>query len=265
MEYVERVLPWEPTWVYGVGDLQLGSQGCVPHLFEEDMDEARRDGALLIGMGDMVDYVRPTMRKLIKATETDDELTSALTERAVRYEDQVLGMIQGTSWLGMLGGHHYWDHGGGVTSDTKLAQAMNCPYLGDTGRIRLIFKDGRRRAEVVFRVWHGEGSGSFGSAMAKLERQAGHWDADIILMAHYSQLGSYKFHRIYDDAGVSYAKDVTLGLTGGYQKGYVDGLEIDGKKQGTYVEKRGLNPVSLGCLRLQLTPTDSGVRVRANV
>lgn len=265
MEYVERVLPWEPVWVYGVGDLQLGSQGCVPHYFIEDMEEAREDKALLIGMGDLVDYVRPTMRKLIRATEADTEMESALTERAIAYENQVHMMIEGTDWLGMLAGHHYWDHGGGVTSDTKLADAMGCPFLGDAARIRLIFKEGRREASVVIRAWHGEGSGGFSSAINKLNKQAAHWDADIILMGHYSQLGAHKFHRLFDEKGESYAKDVTLGLTGGYQKGYVDGLQIDGRAQGTYVEKRGLNPVSLGCLRLRLTPTDYGVRVRANV
>lgn len=270
MQLIERILPWKPTTIYAVGDLQLGSAGCVPHYFEQDMVEARNDGALLIGLGDMVDFVRPTMRKLFRVSEADVEAIRALGKEATLLEDKFLHMASGTEWLGMVEGHHYWDYGDGTTSDTKLAEALSCPFLGDSAIVRLTFKAGgrsHRQASIDMYVWHGEGSGSAESAFRKLSASAAHWDADIFLMGHYSQLGTRKFHRTRMTQGPEHqllSRDITLGLTGGYQKGYVDGLEIGGRPQGTYVEQRGLNPVSLGCLRLYLTPTDMGIKVRAS-
>jgi len=270
MQLIERVLPWRPTNIYAVSDLQLGSAGCVPHYFEADMKEARANDALCIGLGDMVDFVRPTMRKLFRISEADVEAMDALAARATLYEEQFLHMTRDTQWLGMVEGHHYWDYGNGETSDTRLASALECPFLGDSAIVRLTFKMGgssHRQASIDIYVWHGEGSGTAESAFSKLAKSAAHWDADVFLMGHYSQLGTRKFHRTRMTQGPDHqlmSRDITLGLTGGYQKGYVDGLEIGGRPQGTYVEQRGLNPVSLGCLRLYMTPTDDGVKVRAS-
>ncbi len=269
MEHAELILPWKPATIYGVSDLQLGSAGCVVHLFEEDMAEARSDRALCLGLGDDIDFVRPTMRKLLRVNESDTEMMDTLTTRAIDHETHYLEMVAGTKWIGKLKGHHYWDFGGGITSDTRLAKALHCPYLGDSCTYRITFRDKLHEVSTNIWAWHGEGSGSVWSALAKLAKQAGHWDCDIFLMGHYSQLGAVKFHRmdprIDADVRELVSRDITLGLTGGYQKGYVSNLEIEGRPQGTYVEQRGLPPVSLGCLRLRLTPTNDGVRVRATI
>ncbi len=270
MQLIEKILPWEPQMVYGVGDLQLGSAGCVPRYFQADMDEARVDGALLIGLGDMVDFVRPTMRKLLRISELDTEAMDALAARANEHEQHFLRMTEGTDWVGMVEGHHYFDYMDGRTSDTRLAEALGCPFLGDSAIVRLTFKKGgtsHRQVSIDTYVWHGEGSGGAPGAFRKLAKKAAHWDCDILLMGHYSQLGTQKFHRNRMTQGPDHkliSRDITLGLVGGYQKGYVQDLEVGGRPQGTYVEQRGLDPVSLGCLRLRLTPTDDGVVVRAS-
>jgi len=269
MQLIEVILPWERTTIYGVGDLQLGSAGCVPHYFEADMIEARSDNALIVGLGDMIDFVRPTMRKLFRVSEADEEAMKALGKEATLLEEQFLLMVKGTRWLGMVEGHHYWDYGDRTTSDTKLASALSCPFLGDSAIIRLTFKqpNSHRQVSIDMFIWHGEGSGTASSAFNKLAKSAAHWDADIFLMGHYSQLGTQKFHRTRMTKGPNHSlqsRDITLGLIGGYQKGYVQDLEVGGRWQGTYVEQRGLNPVALGCLRLYLTPTDEGVKVRAS-
>lgn len=269
MQLIEKVLPWERTAIYGVGDVQLGSPGCVPHYFRRDMDEAREENAYILGLGDMIDYVRPTMRSVISKADFDNEIFLALSREASVLEEQWLEMTEGTHWLGMVEGHHFFEHGMGVTSDTKLAAAKYCPFLGDSAIVRLTFKrpNSHQQASIDIFIWHGEGSGTAASALNKLRQQAAHWDCDIFLMGHYSQLGTTKFHRTRMTKGPNHSlqsRDITLGLIGGYQKGYVQDLEVGGRYQGTYVEQKGLNPVSLGCLRLYLTPTEEGVTVRAS-
>ncbi len=271
MQLIEKILPWEPQVVYGVGDLQLGSAGCVSRYFQADMDEARADNALLIGLGDMVDFVRPTMRKLLRISELDTEAMDALAVRATELEQQFLRMAEGTDWVGMVEGHHYFDYMNGATSDTRIAEALETTFLGDSAIVRLTFKKGgssHRQTSIDIFVWHGEGSGGAEGGFRRLAKKAAHWpDCDILLMGHISQLGTRKFikNRMTKSPNLSLvSNDCVLGLTGGYQIGYVEGLEVGGRPQGTYVEQRGLDPVALGCLRLYLTPTDEGVRVRAS-
>lgn len=271
MQLIEKILPWAPQIVYAVGDLQLGSAGCVPQYFQADMDEARADNALLIGLGDMVDFVRPTMRKILRISELDVEAMDALAARATEYEGQFLRMAQETNWIGMVEGHHYFDYMDGTTSDTRIAEALGCDFLGDAAIVRLTFKKGgnsHRQISIDFHVWHGEGSGGAEGGFRRLAKKAAHWpDCDILLMGHISQLGTRKFHKNRMTKGPNLSlvsNDCVLGLIGGYQKGYVEGLEVGGRPQGSYIEQRGLDPVALGCLRLRLTPTDEGVRVRAS-
>lgn len=271
MQLIEKILPWEPQIVYGVGDLQLGSAGCVPRYFQADMDEARADNALLIGLGDDIDFVRPTMRKLLRISELDVEAMDALAARAIELEQYYLRMAEGTNWVGKVAGHHYFDFMDGTTSDTRLSEALGCAFLGDSAIVRLTFKKGgssHRQISIDIFVWHGEGSGGAEGGFRRLAKKAAHWpDCDILLMGHLSQLGTRKFIKNRMTKGPNLnlvSNDCVLGLIGGYQKGYVEGLEIGGRPQGTYVEQRGLDPVALGCLRMQLTPTDEGVRVRAS-
>jgi len=265
MRLIERILPWAPVRLFGVSDVQFGAAGCVPHYYKADMKQARDENALCIGVGDMIDFVRPTMRKVMSATAADMEITRALGKEATSLEQEWLDISHDTRWAGMTKGHHYWQYGPAETSDTRLAAAMGCPFLGDVGIIRLTFK-GRGHNQVSYDIWlwHGEGGAGYEGAMRKLALKATHWDVDMLLMGHHSQLGSRHIQKVRMTKGPGHqlqAYNVTLGLTGNYMVGYVVDHEVDGLQQGTYVEQRALNPLAIGCLKLTLTPQSDGVVV----
>lgn len=257
-------LPWQEMILMPVGDVQHGSSAADLDKFKRHMDWGMKHNAYFIGMGDMVDMPSPSGRQKIKNADFYDSVTDALTEKAEEHMEDVYQVIKGSEghWLGMVEGHHYWDFGGGVTTDTILAKKMDCPFLGTCGIVQVKFKgEGRGVRQVSCQIWahHGEGSGvTMASPINKLERMMSRFPTvDIFLLGHYSRKVGYPVDALVPKFGKNprlVAKRRILAVTGGFARGYEVNSRKNGRPGGSYVEKGLMPPTNLGGIVIRARP-----------
>lgn len=255
------------TRIVPLADIQYGSQGCDTDLLAEKIDWAIKEDAYFLGLGDYVDVASPGQRRTLAEIHLFDSTRDFMDEQAdinIRGLLKVLHKTKGR-WLGLLGGHHYWDFADGTTSDTRLASALGTKYLGDCAVLILRYQMGKPGHHVyaTAKVWchHGVGSGqTAGSALNRLEHVVKTFQADAYLMAHQHKLGAVKMPFIdYRVIGVDKIRFETrnrvLAAVGSFLKGYELGSKDPaGHPAGSYVEKRMLTPTSLGCTMLFIRP-----------
>ena len=160
-----------------IGDIQYsGKHGPC------DLDKLQRHIAwgieqkcYYIGMGDYIDFASPSNRARLKAAGLYDTAEDVIDEAARQLERDLLKVLLPTKgrWLGILEGHHYFEHLDGTTSDTRIAGVLEAPYLGTCGMVRLVFQYKQRHLAVVIWAHHGAGGGvTLGAPLNKLERVA---------------------------------------------------------------------------------------------
>jgi len=179
--------------------VQYGSEACSSKRFRKwierllNMAEERDMQLRLLGMGDYTDSLRPSIRKAYMqavALNEDEHIVKGLLKEIKRHEDGFCKLVEGTEelWLGMLEGHHYFDYGNGVTSDTIIADRLGATFLGDCARIHLTFERTRLNGHgsaTDFQIWchHGEGGGAMpGAPLNKLNPMVGRFEADAFLI-----------------------------------------------------------------------------------
>ncbi len=255
-------LPWDETLIMPVGDVQYGGSGADLDKFKRHMEWGMKQGAYFISMGDMVDMPSPSGRRKIVQADFYDSVLDSLSESAMRHMETIAEVIKGTEnrWLGFLEGHHYWDFGGGVTTDTLLAEKMNSPFMGTCGIVQLRFRNSNKRA-VTCQIWahHGAGSGATMTApLNKLERMMSRFPTvDIFLIGHYSRKAGYPVDALVPVFGKRprlIAKRRILAVTGGFSKGYEAGSRRNGRAGGSYVEAAMMPPTNLGGVVLYVRP-----------
>ena len=158
----------------------------------------------------------------------------------------------------MVKGHHTWEYTDGTTSDTRLCQFLDAPYLGTAGMVEVKFKDKtvnderRHRKSPSFRIWlhHGTGSGKFqASPLNTLEHlQASFDEVDVFLMGHQHKKAAAKKQRlrpVFYPSGKHKLehRNIILACTGGFLKGYTAGRKRAGVPQGA-TWKRRCSPLS---------------------
>jgi len=273
VEYInKKALPWAETTIIPLGDIQLQTN-------EDTVDIARlkrvieygtKHNAYYFGMGDYVDEESPSNRKAIRAAgfydSFHDAIDLAAEERLAKLQE-ILEPTRGR-WLGLVEGHHYHEFQDGSTTDTRLAEWLDCPYMGTTAAVNVTFqlpksKDGKPRhiANPSRTIWahHGRGGGQLSSAgLNKLETVMKWFDADIYLMGHTHQAGAIRKQRIVPKFGLKKGRlehrDLFLANTGSFLKGYLEGHQRGGRAQGLYVEQAMMAPVSLGVVKIHILP-----------
>ena len=269
--------PWKPMKIVPLGDLQVGSEGFGDSRFKRFMDEALRQDAYFIGMGDYSDFLSPSNRTKLKNAGLYDTAQGLIEEWHMAQLDKIKELLRPTKgrWLGLLQGHHYYEFDPSTTTDTELARFLEAPFLGDCAMMRVSFTQpsgkGKPRVQSST-IWahHGAGSGvSAASALTKLERYAGYVDADVMMMGHQSKRGYLPKPRIGLSRNIRrgipelVSKTQHLVSTGSWLEGYkVGSAPFRGRPQGSYVEKAMMVPVSLGGMVVTLIPTHEGVNVR---
>lgn len=255
-------LPWDETIIMPVGDLQYGTGEADLDKFKRHLDWGHKYGAYFLGMGDMVDMPSPSGRQKIAAADFYDSVQDALSETANRHLEAVSQAMRGLEgqWLGMLEGHHYWDFGGGRTTDTILAERMQCPFLGTCAILELSFKDSNKH-RVKCQIWAHHGTGSaltMAGPLNKLERMMSRFPTvDIFLLAHYSRKVGYPVDALVPVFGKRphlVAKRRILAVTGGFARGYTVGSQRGGRAGGSYVEKGMMPPTNLGAPVIYVRP-----------
>ena len=213
------------------------------------IDDALEKDCYFFGMGDYIDFASPSNRQRLKTAglyETAEEVIDAAATSLERELLEVLAPTKGR-WLGMLEGHHYFQHLDGTTTDTRLAKAMGCRFLGTSTMMALTFRSTTRNVlSLVIWAHHGHGSSvSAGGALGKLQRQiVPFFDADVYLMGHYHRLEAATLPRIslYTHGRGGRPKmrnrDVKVIVTGSYLEGWKENSRYAGRAGGAYPEKQ---------------------------
>ena len=196
-------------------------------------------GALFIGLGDFIDFMSPSNREkyaganlYTNARETVDRMAGILEDELM----QVLAPTRGR-WIGLLQGHHFFEHLDGTSSDTRFAAALDTRYLGDSvlGRIRFRDEHGGSAAIKVF-AHHGAGGTTGQGAMNKLKKQkAAYPGVRLFIQGHIPQLPhdqSTELDITDHDEPIIIATDTHYAVCGGFARSFKQGSEFAGRKQG---------------------------------
>lgn len=225
--------------------------------------------AWFIGMGDYIDTLSPSNRSRLRGAELYDTAIKALDRdaqaRVKELYNEALKPSKGR-WLGLLEGHHFFQYRDQTTSDQELAKMLECPFLGTSAYVRLVFprnETGRstpQTGSVVIWAHHGAGSSqAAGGAINRLARLMPAWDADIYLMGHHHKVGAQPMdyvRPVYPPNGKPHLLHTTklLVATGSFLKGYIVGRQDGGIPRGGYVEQGMMNPVQLGAPLVRIRP-----------
>lgn len=258
-------LEWQEMQIMPIGDLQLGASGVDLDRFRKQMawvkDQERqgRPPIYFLGMGDYIDVMSPSNRAEWRAARVYDSVRVAMDQKAVELEQQFLNEVQGTAgrWLGLLQGHHWFEHEDGTTSDTRIANALGARFLGTCAFVRLIF-DNLNRHKLSTTIWahHGKGNGMMPHAVLNtLYRVMTHFEADIYLMGHTTRKAAVTSPRlVFDGHKIRDQKKILAG-TGGFTKGYeFESMNLAGRPEGSYVEQALFAPASLGGIIIRVRP-----------
>lgn len=276
MEFVTRRIKWErsdhgPWVVRPIGDIQWAGkqQSVAVDILKRDIDSALEFGngkCLFLGMGDYIDTFSPSNRQRIRAAALYDTAEEVIDQKALdlvgELYDDVLKPTKGL-WLGLLAGHHWHQLKYGDTTDMRLCEMLDAPFLGDSAIVRLVFEAHGREGPVTLWAHHGAGSGQKGYApVQKLENAVyPDWEGiDIFLMGHMTKQAAEPKNRARPRWRTRGPHDelihrkILLAGTGGYSKGYIEHHKIGRVPSGSYVEKRMLSLTVLGAPLIRISP-----------
>ena len=262
----QTFLPWEPLLIMPIGDIQYdGPDGAadLPRLARL-IEWGMARNVWFLGMGDFVDFLSPSNRDRLQKAGLYDTAQQVVDRAAGQLEDEIGEILAPTTgrWIGLLQGHHYFVHLDGTTSDTRRANLLKAPFLGDCVIIRVTFKEGVNRGATTIKIWAHHGHGGAGvlptAGLNRLYHQKVRYpNVRLFLMGHVPQLG----HVVTDGLDVTSKgspqiihEDTHYVMTGGYARAYQQGSHLAGRPQGGYAEKRMLPPAVLGSPVIQLTP-----------
>ncbi len=260
-------------------DIQYGATGCDLDKLEKYIEQAMSFPHVhCLGVGDLVDRNSPSNRTGLQlarvGTPFYDSTIRALDKAGTDDIDamkQILAPTRGlcdvcgnNKWLGIHEGHHFYQFHDGTTTDTRIAEWLGCPMLGHTAVTFLDFVD-QHKHKGTFRIVsrHGEGgANSEATVIRKLEAMATDFVADLYVTGHYHMRFAFDRPRIdwLDTTRHHSMIDRTYYMVsaGSYLRGYVVGNRLEGRPQGTYVERKGLRPRSLGSLFIEIQPYRNG-------
>src|SRR3990167_7665392 len=243
-----------------IGDVQCGVPACDTDRLKRHIEWGLKHDAIFIGMGDYVDMANPSSRRKLKQGDFQDTITEMVCEKAERDIAEFLSLVDGTAglWLGLVTGHHRMDFPDGSNSDSRIAKALDAPYLGDTAsiRVRLNNTDAVTKAIVDILVAHGQGSAADEPAALRkvMKWGSGFGFHDIVLNGHYHVKTAVKKPRpFFDGKGQMRHRNTLYAVTGSFLKGYLQGsTDAAGLPAGNYIEKAMFAPIALGGLVVPL-------------
>ena len=267
MELVKWEFPFKPLMVAPIGDIQWNGD---PHeialeRLREHIIRALDQGAWFLGMGDYIDFMSPSNRARLNSADFYDGPMKTLDDVALHLTTEVFNILAPTKgrWLGLLEGHHFYRLQSGITTDMKLAEMLGTRFLGSSAFVRLMFADNRPRLSADIWCHHGMGQGKAHAPIMKLESLSPYWEADIFMIGHMTKMASAPINRCYPEfrgpsgEGHLRHKKIQLVGTGGWSKGYIEGVKQGQVPRGGYVERKMLNPVCLGAPLVRLVPRES--------
>ncbi len=259
--------PWEPLQIMPIGDIQYdGPDGAT------DVDRLRRhlawgmkNGVWFLGTGDIIDFLSPSNREKLANAGLYDTAESVIERAANTLEEEIFEILRPTigRWIGLVQGHHFFEHSDGSSTDTRIAKMLETRFLGDCALIRFAFKEegkGHRAKSIKAWIHHGAGGGGmlptaiYNKMYHQLPRYPG---VRLFMQGHVPQLGHINVEGLdmTDSRNPHlFHEDRHLVACGGFSRSYKQGSTRGGRPQGGYAEKAMMPPAVLGGALITLTP-----------
>lgn len=250
------------------GDNQRGSKGYVPEAWEEFKRQflASKRKKAFLGMGDYCDFLRPSLRPMLKGALGKDDSARRMLDKAImkQHDETIRDMefLKGYT-LGLHEGHHNWTTLDGINLDQRLSSALGARFLGFAATTRLVLRGSyggkisvnqlgypKNSHVVTLLTTHGNASGrKVPGALSWAENNlASAFIADIYAIGHGCKGGNdapFERTEVKRAGGAGLRRTVPRILAvGGFCRGWTDGWESD------YVEQAGLTPQPLSWAKI---------------
>src|SRR5712691_9830392 len=266
-------MPWKPTLIYFIGDIQWAGRNndVALDMLNETIAEAlsKEDEGYtvrFIGMGDYTDFASPSNRARITQANLYDNAIATIEDKAVALVHEIYALaLKPTTgkWLGVVEGHHLFDLRSGKTTDMELCELLKAPFLGTTGLLRLAFSPPsapKGKSEIPVTIWfhHGVGNGMTGYyPLTRLEKKSAEWEqVDVFAIGHTTKMAMEFQNKVFPrwrTNDLAHRKVILMG-TGGYSKCYVEGAMQGNVPRGGYAERGMMNAAILGSPILKIRP-----------
>lgn len=264
MEMIRYDRPFKPINIMPLADIQwCGHDGPTAiDTLRREIQRGLDNDCWFVGVGDYIDFMSPSNRDRVRGARLYDTSRTQLDTSANRLVDELYHeVLKPTTgrWLGLVEGHHLWEYAEGDTSDMRLCRLLGAPFLGTSAFIGLSFNRGET-TRAICNLWVHHGAGScqtVSGQLPRLERLANSFEADVFVMAHYTQKPQSEIERVYPvwrKSPYLRHKVVKLVGAGGFGRGYQVGARQGQVARGNYVEQRALRPVVLGAPIVRITP-----------
>ena len=244
----------EPIYLIPFGDIHRSSPMCHESKWLEFLDWAKtKKRAYFLGMGDYDDMASTSERVILSdrklhdsSLQTLEKLYLSNTEKLAKELKFMKGRV-----VGFLEGNHYAEFQSGTTSTQKLAELLDCKYLGVSSFIRLTFKYDNKSSSLDIWAHHGKGGARLiGGSLNRVQQMGENAEADIYLMGHDHKKSVGLVTKLSLKSGKSlrlHHKKQLYARTGSFLKAYED-------NRISYVADMGLSPTDLGVVKIELTP-----------
>lgn len=257
----------EPIYLIPFGDVHRSAPLCHEEKWLEFCTWAREkapERTYFLGMGDYDDLASASERRLLNGQDLHESTVETLEELYNKHTHRFFKEIEFMKGrcIGIMGGNHFAEFQSGMTSDQKLADLLNCKYLGSNSFIRLSFFSKTKHASTnSIDIWahHGMGASRLvGGSINRVQQMGEVAEADIYLMGHDHRKGAIPSSKLRLKEGngsvrLSHRKQLYV-RTGSFLKGYVEGKK-------SYIVDKALNPTDLGVVKIELTPKRESVMV----
>lgn len=248
-----------------IADVQVGASGVDLDGLREHVEYARTfPNPRFVGVGDYIDTVSPSNRKLLRAAIKEgklyDSFETAMLDVTAKYVDEFLTVFEaGDQWDAVLPGHHYWEYVRRVgddfllrTTDQDVADAVGAPFMGapdekqPSAMLTYSFppaKKGQPRPQLRVYLRHGQGSGdTFAAPLNQLQKQTQAHVANVYIIAHHHKLVSGKMVKLDENPQHETnlkAYEGALVSAGSWMRGFL-------KDETTYAEDGQMIPLAVG-------------------
>lgn len=267
------LLPLQEIRILPICDIQFGAQGSDLDRLARHLKWGVDNDCYFLGLGDYVDVASPSNRQTLRSVLLYDsvrEMMDQMGEKHLKDMQDILAPTRGR-WLGLLTGHHVWEFEDGTNTDSRLAQFLGCPYLGDGAAVLLLkLRDarGRHASYGTAKIWahHGVGSAQRGVPPV-LYNVAQRFLANAYLMGHQTRKAADKIPLInYEVTArgkiIESHTNRVLAVCGGFHRGYLVGQRgAHGLPKATYVEKGMMAPTALGGVMIWMRPKQANGRI----
>lgn len=242
----------KPIILIPFGDLHRFSPLCdVEKWLNFCKEYKNKKDTYFLGMGDLDDFLSFSERKSLNSCTFHDSTVSAFDEI---YLERTKKLAKELEWmrgkiLGLIEGNHYGVFQSSITTTQKLCELLGCKYLGCSAFIRLMFENSHRLC--AFDIWANHGLGAsrtLGSSLISLEKMEQVAEADAYLSGHdHRKYAALKARLRLSKSGRLNQRQILLGRTGSFLKGYVEG-------EPSYIARRALPPTDLGNIIIKFIP-----------